>query len=67
MRYMDKKYKLGKTKNICGKTKKNVSNKSQKREKTKNNFFIVKIILKNHLMFILIKIQTIYTNKIYNN
>ena len=40
MRYMDKKYKLGKTKNICGKTKKNVSKKSQKggKRKTKNSY-----------------------------
>ena len=40
MRYMDKKYKLGKTKNICGKTKKNVSKKSQKggKKKTKKQF-----------------------------
>lgn len=38
MRYMDKKYKLGKTKNICGKkTKKNFSKSSQKKRKTKKN------------------------------
>ena len=35
MRYMDKKYKLGKTKNICGKTKKNFSKSSQKGGKGK--------------------------------
>ena len=44
MRYMDKKYKLGKTKNICGKTKKNFSKKSKKggkrktKRKTKKQF-----------------------------
>jgi hypothetical protein len=34
MRYMDKKYKLGKTKNICGKTFKKKHNK-QRKKKTK--------------------------------
>ena len=42
MRYMDKKYNLGKTKNICGKTKKNFLKSSQKggkrKRKTKKQF-----------------------------
>ena len=35
MRYMDRKYKLGKTKNICGKTKKRTTTKKGKTSTTK--------------------------------
>ena len=38
MRYMDKKYKLGKTKNICGKTKKQKGGKKKSKRKTKKRF-----------------------------
>lgn len=36
MRYMDKKYKLGKTSNICGKTKKNKTTKKKGKSKRKS-------------------------------
>ena len=58
MRYMDKKYGLGSTKDICG--KKTKKQKGGKRKiKQKNNFYIILTTLKNHLMFTLIKIQMI--------
>lgn len=38
MRYMDKKYKLGKTTNICGKTKKQKGGKKKSKRKTKKRF-----------------------------
>ena len=47
MRYMDKKYKLGETKNICGKTKKNQKGGNRKTKKRRKYVTIDKEILTN--------------------